>query len=145
MTVKHRARKETLRHGAAVGALFCLVTAAATLFAAGLGPAQVAGAGTGTAFTLKAAGTGLELAAGGTTLVGAASSAAAGSNTAPAARGTGVLTPAEVSNQEATASAPNQSQNLPQSCSQISNPFPAPFSTVVDLGSGCSSASASVS
>jgi len=132
-----------LRRGASVGALGFVLAAGTALAVTGLGPTGVAGAGTGTGFTLKAAGTGLELAAGGTTLVGAASSAAAGSSTAPVARGTGVVTPAEVSNQEATASAPGQSQQLPRTCDQLSNPFPAPFSTVVSLGSGCSSASAS--
>ncbi|MHB8219388.1 MAG: hypothetical protein ACYDHU_03580 [Acidimicrobiales bacterium] len=139
----YRIREGMLRRGAAAAALLCLVTATAALTVAGLGPAGVAGAGTGTAFTLKAASTGIELAAGGTTLVGAAASAAAGSSTAPVARGTGVLTPVEVSNQQATVSAPGQSQELPRSCNQLSNPFPAPFSTVVSLGSGCSSASAS--
>ena len=137
--MKHRSSRIT-----ALGAVLCLVGAGVV---AGVtlghdGPVA-AGASAGTAFTLQAAGTGVELAAGGTTLVGASSQAAAGADAAPVAKGSAAVTPAEESDQTATASAAGQSQQLPRTCSQLSNPFPAPFATALSLGSGCSSASAS--
>ena len=112
------------------------VTAFSTLGMAG------AGADSGPAYTLKATGVGAKIALGGTTLVGATSSVT-GSNTAPpVAKGTGTLTPALVSSQQATATGPSTKQTLAQSCAQPAVPFPAPFSAFVALGLACSSAEA---
>ena len=117
------------------------VTSAA-LAAASLGATGTAGADSGSAYSLQAQGIGLKVSVGGTSLVAGTSSATAGLSAPAQAQGSGTLTPAVSASQQATASAPGTSQNLPQTCAQPTVPFPAPFSSLLSLGAGCASASA---
>ena len=120
-----------------------LVTAVALSAAGALGFADVAGADTGAPYTLKASGVALKVAVAGTTVVGGTSSATASNGGAASAEGAGVLTPAVVSDQKATAASAGTSQTLPQQCAQPTTAFPAPIGTLLTLGLGCSTASAS--
>jgi hypothetical protein len=102
-----------------------------------------AGATSTNAFSLTTSGVALKVSVGGTTLTGGTSSASAGNATAAQAQGTGELTPAAVSSQQATAAAAGTSQTLPNSCAQPASPLPAPLGSLVALGAACSSATAS--
>ena len=108
-----------------------------------LGAAADAGADSGAPYTVKATGTALKITVAGTSLVGGTSSASAGQGAAATAEGVGELTPAVVSDQKATAPSANASQSLTRQCAQPTTPFPAPVGSLLNLGIGCSTATAS--
>jgi hypothetical protein len=115
----------------------------AVLGVVALGAAADAGADSGAPYTVKATGTALKITVAGTSLVGGTSSSSAGQGAAATAEGVGELTPAVVSDQQATAPSANASQSLTRQCAQPTSPFPAPVGSLVDLGIGCSTATAS--
>ena len=92
---------------------------------------------------MKATGTALKITVAGTSLVGGTSSASAGQGAPATAEGVGELTPAAVSDQKATAPSANASQSLARQCAQPTTPFPAPVGSLLNLGIGCSTATAS--
>ena len=124
--------------GAAIG-----LGSFAALGVAALGAAADAGADSGAPYTVKATGTALKITVAGTSLVGGTSSASAGQGAAATAEGVGELTPAVVSDQKATAPSANASQSLTRQCAQPTTPFPAPVGSLLNLGIGCSTATAS--
>lgn len=107
-------------------------------------PAAVPSAGAATAYTVGAAGTGLKLAVGGTTLVAGTAKVAANA-TGVRAEGIGEVTPGAVADEKASVAAPGGSQTANRTCTQPSDPFPAPLGSLVALGLACGGASAAES
>lgn len=128
-----------MRQFLSIGAAAAALAATVAGFALAAGPAGAAAP----AYSLKASGTALKISLGGTSLTGGTATASAGSSANPTASGAGEVTPAIVGSQEATVTAPGTSQTLAKTCAQPSVPFPAPFSSLIALGVGCSSAAAS--
>jgi hypothetical protein len=119
--------------------------AASLLAAASLGgmaaSASAAASGPGS-FQLKAQGDALSISAFGTTLTGGDSTIAADTTPNADAVGSGQLLPSVSGSQHATATAPGQNQNLPQTCA--SPAIPPPLSTYLSAGLGCGSAQAAI-
>jgi hypothetical protein len=128
-----------LLHAGSVGALVVLGAGLELALAAG-----VAGADPGPSYALQASGQALKITVGGTSLVGGSSTASAGIAQAPMATGAGELSPVLTSSQTASASSPSASQVLQPTCA-ASPPgsFPPPFSSILNVGVACGSASAS--
>ncbi len=126
-------------------------TAAAVVGIAGPGAALAGGAAAASAagaaaprYSVATAGTGLEIQLGGTTFAGAVSAASAGTGAPVTARGQGEASPSATATAQASAASPGVSSTRPRTCAQPTASFPAPFSTLVQLGVACGTASASM-
>ncbi|HWF23541.1 MAG TPA: hypothetical protein VG226_15420, partial [Acidimicrobiales bacterium] len=119
--------------------------AVSLLAAASLGglAASASAASAPGSFQLKAQGDALSISAFGTSFSGGDSTISADTTPSADAVGSGQLLPSVSGSQHATATAPGQSQNLPQTCA--SPAVPAPLSTYLSpAGLGCGSAQAAL-
>jgi hypothetical protein len=117
---------------------------AALLAAASLGgfAASASAASAPGSFQLKAQGDALAISAFGTSLTGGDSTISADTTPNADAVGSGQLLPSVSGSQHATATAPGQSQNLPQVCA--SPTIPTALSAYLSAGLGCGSAQAAL-